>query len=61
MKNLSHYRKTVTALVTGLIGWGSAVVVSDPAPVTAAEWIGLATVAAVGLGVYGVANTPEGH
>ncbi len=53
---MSQYKKTITALVTGLIGWGTAVVVSTPAAPTAAEWIGLATVAATALGVYGVSN-----
>ncbi len=52
-------RKTITAVVTGLIGWGAAVVVSPSASITASEWIGLATVLAIGLGVYGVSNTPN--
>lgn len=50
------YNKTLTALTVGLIGWGSTVVTSASAPVSAPEWIGLATVVATGLGVYGVAN-----
>lgn len=55
---LATYRKTITAVVTGLIGWGTTVVVSTPTAVTAAEWIGLATVLAVALGVWGVPNEP---
>lgn len=54
--NLSQYRKTITALVTGLIGWGAAVVASTPTSITGAEWIAFATVLAVSLGVYSVPN-----
>jgi len=57
MINLAPYRKTVTAVVTGLTGWGSAVVVSAPTAVTAGEWIMLATVLATSFGVYQIANT----
>jgi len=55
---MNAYRKTITALVTGLIGWGAAVVASASTPVTATEWIMLATVSATALGVYGVTNEP---
>lgn len=54
---MGKYRKTVTALVTGLIGWGAAVVASTPTAVTASEWIMFATAVATGLGVYAVGNT----
>jgi len=54
--DFSPYRKTVTALVTALIGWVSAVLVSVPESPTSAEWIGLATVVAVALGVFAVPN-----
>ena len=53
---MSKYRKTITAVVTGAIGWGAQVVASAPAAPTAAEWIGGATVLAVALGVYAVKN-----
>lgn len=53
---LAPYRKTGAALVIGLLGWGAAVVASDPAPVTAPEWIQLGTVAATALGVYKITN-----
>lgn len=56
---LAPYRKTVTAVVTGLIGWITAVVVSDPAAVTAGEWIGLVTVLATAFGVYQATNDPK--
>jgi hypothetical protein len=55
-KSLAPYRKTVAAVVTGMIGWASAVVVSNPTHVTAGEWIMLATVLATALGVYQVTN-----
>lgn len=51
-----QYNKTVTAVITGLIGWGSAVVTSDRATVSASEWIMLATVLATAFGVYAIAN-----
>lgn len=50
------YRKTIAALVTGLIGWATVVTQSDASAVTSSEWIMLATVVATALGVYGVAN-----
>jgi hypothetical protein len=53
---LSKYRKTIAAVITGLIGWASAVVASDPTAITATEWIMLATVTATALGVYSIAN-----
>lgn len=56
---LQPFAKVVAALTVGVLGWATSVVASDPAPVVAAEWIGLATVIAVGLGVYQTSNTPE--
>lgn len=55
--NLAPYRKTITAVVTGLIGWATAVVASDPARITASEWIVFATALATALGVYAIPNT----
>ncbi len=55
--NLGTYSKTIAALVTGIIGWGLEVVNSKPAAVTSSEWIGLAIVVAVALGVYAIPNT----
>lgn len=51
------YQKTITAFVTGLIGWGFVVVSSDSGPITSSEWMGLAVAVATALGVYAVANT----
>lgn len=56
MSFLDPYRKTITAIVTGLIGWATMVVDSSSASITSSEWIGLATVLAIALGVFGVAN-----
>lgn len=53
---MSQYRKTIAAVVTGLLGWATAVVASPSAPITAAEWIMLGTVTATALGVYGIRN-----
>lgn len=53
----NEVRKTITALVTGGLGWGTAVIESAPSGVTATEWIMLGTVVAVALGVYAVPNT----
>jgi hypothetical protein len=56
--NLSAYKKTISALVTGLLGWGGIVVVSDPAPVSASEWLALGVALATALGVYTFSNEP---
>lgn len=54
--NLAAYRKTITAVVTGLIGWAAVVITSDPAAITASEWLMGATALATALGVYAVGN-----
>lgn len=54
---ISRYLKSITALVTGLIGWSTLVVTSSSDPVTAAEWIALATALAIAGGVYQVPNS----
>ena len=53
---MSQYRKAIAAVVTGVIGWGTAVVQSAPSAPTATEWIMLATVVATALGVFQVRN-----
>lgn len=55
---LAPYRKTVAALVVGVIGWAGVVVTSEPSHITASEWLQLAVAAATALGVYAVANEP---
>lgn len=56
---MSKYRKTITALVTGAIGWATLVVTSAPADITATEWISGATALAVAFGVWAVPNKAE--
>lgn len=58
MPDLSRYAKTISALVTGLLGWGAVVVSSDRASISASEWLALGVAAATALGVYGMPNKP---
>jgi hypothetical protein len=51
-------RKTLTAIVTGAIGWVTLVVNSAPSDITSSEWIVGATVLATALGVFAVPNEP---
>lgn len=53
---MEKYRKTITALVVGAVGWATLVVNSAPSNITATEWIAGATYLAVALGVWGVPN-----
>lgn len=56
--NLSAYRKTVAALVVGVLGWGAVVVNSPQAAISASEWLSLGVAVATALGVYMVKNDP---
>lgn len=56
LDRLAPYRKSVAALVTGLLGWGSIVVASNRAGISAEEWLTLGVVLATSLGVYSVKN-----
>lgn len=58
MNNLPAYRKTITALVVGLLGWGTVVVTSPASPVSASEWLALGVALATALGVYTIPNEP---
>ena len=53
---MSKYRKAVSALTTGVLGWAAVVVASDQAPVSASEWLALGVVLATAAGVYAVPN-----
>lgn len=55
---LSHYTKTLAAVVTGMLGWAAQVVASTPTAITSAEWVGFGTTLAIALGVYAVPNAP---
>ena len=54
---LNPFRKTVTALVTGVIGWVGVVIASEPSAISDSEWLALAVVLATALGVYAVPNS----
>lgn len=56
VKFWNEARKTVTALVTGAIGWATMVVTSPADHITGPEWIAGATFVAIALGVYGTKN-----
>lgn len=56
MSKLNEYRKTIAAVVTGGLGWGALVVASEPAAVTAAEWLAGGVALATALGVYLIPN-----
>lgn len=56
LKKLSRARKTITALVVGNLGWVAIVVASEPARITASEWLAFGIANATALGVYTVAN-----
>ncbi len=58
LSKLAPYKKAVGVFLTGLLGWGTAVVASDSAPITATEWIALATVAVTTLVAYVLTNAP---
>ena len=52
---LAHYRKTIIALVGGVLSWAQVAYVPD-GHIDRPEWYGLAVVFAVAFGVYGVPN-----
>ena len=57
--NIQPYLKTVSAVVTVLIGWVTAVVNSPSGPITSTEWIVLATCLVTALGVFTVPNAAK--
>lgn len=56
---MKKYAKTISSVVTGLIGWATVVITSVEPAITASEWLMLATVVATSLGVYQVRNATE--
>lgn len=56
---LATYRKTITAVITGVLGWFATVIASDAAKISQSEWLMLAVVLATALGVYGVSNKAD--
>lgn len=55
---LKPYMKTITAVVTGLLGWSAIVVASASSDITSTEWQLGAVALATALGVYTIANKP---
>lgn len=56
---MNRYRKSITALVTGVLSWVGVVIASTPNEVTSAEWLGLGLALAVAAGVYQIPNNPS--
>lgn len=54
--NLSLYRKTIIAVIVGLLGWAGVVITSPQAAISASEWLGLGVALATALGVYSIPN-----
>ena len=53
--NISHYRKTIVALLGGVLAWAQVAYVPD-GHLDRGEYYGLAVALATALGVYGVSN-----
>lgn len=56
---MTKYSKSITALVTGVLGWCGVVTSSVAGPISASEWLALGVAVATTLGVYGVSNAPR--
>lgn len=58
LSKLGPYQKSVTALVTAVLGWFAVVIAADPNNfhVTNSQWLGLGVAVATALGVYAVPN-----
>lgn len=56
---ISTVRKAIAQLLTGLVTWGSAVVVSEPARITSSEWMVLAGGLVGAILVWLVPNEPS--
>lgn len=53
---LKPYAKTITALVGAGIGFATLVITSEPAPISASEWLAGGIGLATALGVYAAPN-----
>lgn len=56
---LAPYRKTTVALVGAAVAFATLVVTSEPAAITAPEWLSGGVGLVTALGVYGVSNEPD--
>ncbi len=54
--NLSKYRKTIVAVIGAGAAFATLVVTSEPAAITASEWLSGGIGLATALGVYGTRN-----
>ncbi len=56
---MGRYAKTVSALVTGILGWFGVVIAANPDhfQVNNSQWLGLAIVVATAAGVYAYPNS----
>lgn len=56
---MKKYRKTIVAVVGAGAAFATLVVTSEPAAITAPEWLSGGIGLATALGVYGVTNTEQ--
>ncbi len=56
---MNKYRKTIVAVVGAGAAFATLVVTSEPAAITAPEWLSGGIGLATALGVYGVTNTEQ--
>lgn len=59
MDTISTIRKAIAQLLAGVLTWATAVVVSEPARITASEWVVLAGVGVGAFMVWLVPNAPQ--
>jgi len=57
---LKEHRKGLGAALAGALAWGNLVVASEPAAVTASEWLMLASVVLSAFGVVAAQNATPG-
>lgn len=57
---MGKYAKTISAIVTGNLGWVGVVIAAHPNhfTVSLSQWLALAVVNATALGVYAYPNAP---
>lgn len=58
--SLSPIRKAIAQLLTGIVTWATAVVVSEPGPISASEWVVLLGFAVGAFLVWLIPNDPPG-
>lgn len=58
MKKLGAYNKALVVLYLGVLAWFAQVIASKPGPITAAEWLALASIPVVSGVVRQIQNDP---